>query len=220
MRSLRYGWTHIVRADDYELHMANIGQAQANAHLVRDLILAAGLSEGARVVFAGAGPGQMFEHADADYLRNFDVVFTDINAEFLARLETRAKASGLTRFQTMLDDVEDTKLTGCIEAAVYVLVLEHVDWKKCLESINALKPEILIFVVQRNPTDMSTMVAPHRELPGSLKEASECEKPCLIDQDELVRFMSGIGFSAVSLQEREVPDGKTMCGFVFKRGRD
>jgi hypothetical protein len=36
--TLREAWTRFVAAEDYETHMAAIGQAQANASLVAELV--------------------------------------------------------------------------------------------------------------------------------------------------------------------------------------
>jgi len=59
--SLRQAWTEIVTADDYEEHMASIGQAQAAAELTKHLIRSASLTAGGRITIAGAGTGQMFD---------------------------------------------------------------------------------------------------------------------------------------------------------------
>ena len=59
--SLRQAWTEIVTADDYEEHMASIGQAQAAAELTEHLIRSASLTASGRITIAGAGTGQMFD---------------------------------------------------------------------------------------------------------------------------------------------------------------
>lgn len=56
---LRRAWTEIVTADDYESHMASIGQAQTAAELTRCLLEFASLPTGSRITIAGAGAGQI-----------------------------------------------------------------------------------------------------------------------------------------------------------------
>ena len=51
---LRRAWTCIVTADDYEEHMAAIGQAQAAAELTQHLVRSASLQPGSRITIAGA----------------------------------------------------------------------------------------------------------------------------------------------------------------------
>lgn len=57
----RLAWTQIVRAEDYEEHMAAVGHAQAAAALTAEIMQDAGLRPGARIVIVGAGTGQMFD---------------------------------------------------------------------------------------------------------------------------------------------------------------
>lgn len=79
-----------------------------------------------------------------------------------------------------------------------------------------LQPKRLIVVIQRNPTEMATMVTPHRELPGSLKACAEGEKPSLLEPEELVSFLGGQGWIERRREVRDVADGKAMIGFVFE----
>src|SRR5438874_6565380 len=107
MTSLREAWTG-VSAADYDAHMAVVGQAEANAHLVRRL-LTDHPPPGPRLVFAGAGTGQMFDYVSPDFLRPFEVTFTDISAALLARLadRLRAIAPDWSAHRETVDDVED-----------------------------------------------------------------------------------------------------------------
>jgi hypothetical protein len=43
---LREAWTNLIQAADYEVHMASVGQAQANAKQVEEYFLAARLARG------------------------------------------------------------------------------------------------------------------------------------------------------------------------------
>lgn len=208
---------HTVQAEDYDLHMANVGQAEANAELVRDCLSTAGIPDGARVLLAGAGTGQMFEFVSAEFLQPFKVVFTDINSAFLELLSERATRAGMQNFESTVDDIEESKLEPGFGAIIVVLVLEHVDWKRAASSLVKLAPERLLLVVQRNSPDMESLVTPHRELPGSLKAvAEEGLKASLVDHDELIAHLESIGFVLDNREARPVPDGKEMHCLQFR----
>ena len=74
MRELRDAWSRTITAEDYEAHMAAIGQAQANAALVAEYLQAQPPSRHASVLFAGAGTGQMFEYVSPEILLPLPVV--------------------------------------------------------------------------------------------------------------------------------------------------
>ena len=217
--TLREAWTNVVLAEDYELHMANVGQAEANAELVRNAILDLPLNQGARLLFAGAGPGQMFDYLDGAFLALFEVVFTDINPAFLTRISERAIAAGLVNVSTQVDDVEDPKIKGPFDLAILVLVLEHVDWKKALSRLSQLPAQAFLLVTQKNPPEIQSNVSPNRVLPGSLALASMGEKPHLIDACELGDFMTDLRFRLRSSETRLVADGKEMMALTFDRIR-
>lgn len=211
--TLREAWSKIIQPADYELHMANVGQAQANAELVRELVGMGGV--GQRILFAGCGPGQFLEVASPDYLLPHRCVFTDLSPAFIEQVRTRAQSLRLD-FEALLDDVEESKLEPGFDAVILVLVLEHTRWQRTLAEMIRLQPRRLIIVIQRNPSEMATMVTPHRELPGSLKTCAEGEKPTLLEPGELVAFLGGQGWVERLREVRDVADGKAMIGFVFE----
>src|SRR5215472_3640532 len=94
-QELRRAWTEIVVADDYEEHMAAIGQAKAAAELTRYLIEAASLETGSRITVAGAGTGQMFDLLPPDLFHPYRLTVSDLNPLFLERLRERLTHHGL-----------------------------------------------------------------------------------------------------------------------------
>ena len=217
-RYLREAWTRIVLADDLDTHMAAVGQAQANAALVETMMTTGGPPQHRTVLFAGAGTGQMFDYVTGSFLASFltayRVTFTDINAAFLDRLRERLAGSSLN-YETVVDDIEDSTLSGPFGVAVVVLVLEHVEWQKALHSLVALQPEIVHLVVQRNPPDLRDALTPGRTLPPSIAQASEKAHPTLVDPEAIGSFLAERGYTLVRRFERPVPDAKTMIGLTF-----
>jgi hypothetical protein len=70
--NLRPAWTRIATGEDYDEHTAAVGQAQAAARLTVELLPGADLRRGSRIVIAGSGTGQMFDH----------LICTDLNPTF------------------------------------------------------------------------------------------------------------------------------------------
>jgi hypothetical protein len=197
--------------------MAAIGQAEANARLVADQISGAGLPPGSRILFAGCGPGQMFDFVSTDFLRPFSLTFTDINPEFIEVICRRALDAGLDDSRAVLDDAEAPGVKGPFELAVLVLVLEHLDWKKCLAAQAVLPTRQFLVVIQKNPEGLASNVSPHRELPGSLALASQGESAHLLEEAELLDEFSSLGFELLRTDFRAVADGKEMRGYWFCR---
>lgn len=207
--SLKDVWTTALRPADYEAHMAAIGQAQANAAHIRDFLQLC--PPGARVLIAGAGTGQMFEHLPPSLFDGLRAVFSDINPEFLACLRRRAPAAAC-----VADDLELSSLRGPVDAACAVLVLEHIDWRKGLDTLVALEPRYLFLVVQRNPPDMATAVSPSRRLPGTMQAFAETH-PELRDPLEITAHLRTYDYTQLEEWPRPVADNKTMLGLLFAR---
>jgi len=189
LEALRRAWTEVVTPDDYEQHMAAIGQAEANAHLVKEMIEARPPEPGSTILFAGAGTGQMFDFVDPSFLKPYKLIFTDIRQEFLDRLSVRAERAGL-EFETRIQDLDDNHISHRIkgvEATILVLVLEHVDWRRALTLTLSRR---MYIVIQVNPPELQQAVSPHRVLPPSMAAVSKRARPKLIKRRELIETMT------------------------------
>jgi len=204
--NLRDAWTHQVQAEDYELHMARIGQAEANASLVEELLGKDALPAGSRILIAGAGTGQILS---AELLAPYEVICSDVNQSFLDLLRTRLTC------EAVLDDIEDTKLTPGYALILLVLVLEHVDWRAALRSVVSLKPERIAIVIQSNPPEMTHAVSPGRTPPGTMQVFANEARPHLIPEQDLKTELAEYGFECRYRTHRDVQDGKQMIGLLF-----
>jgi SAM-dependent methyltransferase len=205
--TLREAWTGRVTADDYEAHMQRIGQAEANALLLAELLTGAS----GRVLIAGAGTGQMFGYLPAEFLAGCAVTCSDVNPAFLARLRERFVC------ETVVDDIEDSRLEPGFAVIAVVLVLEHVDWKLAVESLARLEPERLVLIVQRNPSNVTAAVTPGRVPPGTMQVFAGEAPPHLVPTEELIAKLGSFGFELVREEARAVQDGKSMVGLVLRR---
>src|SRR5512146_694737 len=158
-RPLRRAWICTIRAADYDAHMAAVGQAQANAEIVAELFRDRPPRPDARVLFAGAGTGQMFDYVSAEILRPFVTTFADINPEFLDQVRNRLAGFPELRFDTALDDLEGSRLPPGFAMVIAVLVLEHLDWRKAVASMCALSTERVFVVLQENPPELRRVLS-------------------------------------------------------------
>jgi hypothetical protein len=214
--ALRRAWTEIVTPDDYEEHMARIGQAQAGADLTRHLIETAGPPAGARVVFAGAGTGQMLDFLDASLLRPFHLVFADLNPIFLERLKRRLAKFDLAA-EVIEDDFENTALEPAPDLLIATLLLENIDWRRGIGTISALRPAACGIIIQENPPGMKSAITPGRVLPRSMAEAASQAHPVLVPYDQLVAALAAPGYQQTDTSSREVADGKRLISLLFQR---
>jgi SAM-dependent methyltransferase len=212
--ALRHAWTEIVTADDYERHMAAIGQAQAAAELTRHLIASALLEAGDRLVIAGAGTGQVFDFLPAAAVRPYRLVCTDLNPRFLARLRQRLVRHAVDA-ALLVDDIERTALAPGPGLLLATLLLEHIDWPRGVDVLAGLRPRACGIVLQENPPEMTTAVTPGRELPASIGLAVKTAQPVLVPEGDLVAAMAIHGYACKERAAREVADGKRLVGLLF-----
>ena len=213
---LREAWTPIILAEDYEAHMAAVGQAQANAKLVAEYLAAQAPQEGASLLFLGAGTGQMFDIVQPTILLPYQTTFADINAAYLERLDERLRLVVGLRYATVVDDVEKTRLIPGFHTVLAVLLLEHVDWRKAASTIGSLASEQAFVIIQENPANLATAMTPSREITGSMKIFKEVH-PALIPRGELVGEFASHGFALTYSAEKTVADDKKMLALGFAR---
>jgi hypothetical protein len=212
--SLRLAWTEVVTADDYDEHMAAIGQAQAAAALTAEIIRDAGLSANSRIVVIGAGTGHMFDFIEPALFRPFRLICTDLNPTLLARLRERLVKHGLSAL-IAADDIENTAIIGAPHLLLATLVLEHIDWRKGVEAIAALGPPACGIIIQENPTGMTSAVTPGRRIPASIAAAVQMAQPELVPRKELLRAFEARGYRCAITNAREVADGKRLVSTLF-----
>lgn len=213
---LREAWTNFIEAKDYEQHMAAVGQAQANAELVAEYLAAQPPGAGASLLFSGAGTGQMFDFVSPTVFLPYQTTFADINPVYLRCLDERlGKIEGF-RYDTVVDDVEKTRLIPGFHTVLAVLLLEHVDLRKASSTIVELANERALVVIQENPATLATAITPRGEIPGTMKIFTEVY-PTLIPRNELVAEFARQGFELSYSAGKTVSDGKKMLAFGFRR---
>jgi hypothetical protein len=213
-KPLREAWTTIVRPDDYETHMAAIGQAQANAKLVEEYFAKAPLSVDDSILFMGAGTGQMFNFVSHEFLLPYQTTFSDINGAYLKWLSERLKNAENLRYEMVVDDVEQSRLTKTFSLVLAVLLLEHVDWRKGIATLCKLASNAIFVVIQENPPNLPVAYAVNRL--GTMKIFAELH-PTLIPSAQLEAEFNLHAFRKNYAAERTVADGKKMIALGFER---
>ncbi|HXB53934.1 MAG TPA: hypothetical protein VN461_04065 [Vicinamibacteria bacterium] len=213
---LREAWMSLVKAEDYEAHMAEAGQAQANAILVVEYLRLQPTERGASLLFVGAGTGQMFDFAPPTFLLPFATTFADINREYLQRLAARLEPVEGLRHTELLDDIEESRLTGGFKVVLGVLVLEHVAWRRAVSTMCRLAEERAFIVIQENPPTLATAITLNRPLVGTMNVFRECG-PVLIPRSEVEAEFQRQGFAPSYFAERLVADDKRMLALGFER---
>jgi ubiquinone/menaquinone biosynthesis C-methylase UbiE len=212
---LRDAWTTLIKAEDYDAHMAAIGQAQANAELLADLFARRAPAPGAAVLIVGAGTGQIFDYAPAAMLAPYRTTFSDISPHLLEKLKTRVGAAPELKFETIVDDIENSRLLPGFELVIAILVLEHVDWQKAVATMCRLSTARVFVVFQENPPDVASAMTKSRPAIGSMQIFRELN-PHLVPKSEVEGEFKKCGFDLRDSSFREVLDGKRMIALEFE----
>ncbi len=213
--NLRDAWS-VITADDYDRHMAAVGQAEANAGIIREQFADHAPAPGAAILFAGAGTGQMFEFVSPEILRPFSTTFTDINESYLRKLRVRLGSCSGPNVRLLVDDVEHSAVGGRFALVIAVLVLEHVDITRAIATMCALAEARVFVIVQENPAELTTAMT--REPVGTMRVFRDVQ-PHLIAPADIERHFEAHGFRREWTTSRSVLDDKRMVGIEFRRRR-
>ncbi len=214
MANTKQFWKEIVKAEDYDAHMIEAGQAEVNARLIQKIFQEYPLSLGSLIYVPGCGTGQMFDFLKPQDLGNFKFIFSDIKREFIAELEKRIPEG--TDCLIVLDDLEESKINQKVSAALIVLVLQHIDWKLALNNIVVTDPE-LIFLIEQEQDASDGEINQNRNLRPTMKAFSEKARTELIGRKLLEDELYNKGYRLAWLKIESVPFRKRMFAMVFRK---
>ncbi len=106
--ALRHVWTKLITATDLDDHMAQVGQARANAELLQSILDSSAREKPVNLLIAGAGTAQFLDYIPATCLTPFHLTLSDINESFLKRAEERCDRAGLSDVRFVVDNIEVT----------------------------------------------------------------------------------------------------------------
>lgn len=213
----RKGWMKIISAEELDSHMAAIGQAEANADIVKQMFAEYPLQSNSRMLIAGCGTAQLLDYIrPSDFGSNIELVLTDINPSFLAKARERLKRFPGINYTAQEDDIEDTKLSGTYDGALVVLVLQHVEWHKALDSLVGLNPS-KFYIIEQEQDPSQHAVTKSRQLSEAWRRYAKVANPHLIQRKELTDYLAKKGYEVIGSYERAVLDNKIMYGSVFEK---
>ena len=213
----REAWLHVITPEDIDVLMAGNGQAEANAAHVRALLLAHPLGPNARLLVHGCGTCQVLDYLKPADFHGATITFADLSEPMLAFAKRRAASRHGLHYRFVIDDIEDTALTGTYEAVLLSMVLLHVDWNKALRNVVGLRPDCVYVIEQERNAGTPATGAVGRTLPLSIQRYAGTVAVKLVPRKGLIDSMKALGYGLVHLRETGVPDGKKMVGMVFAR---
>lgn len=214
--NLRTAWTHVVKADELDIHLDAIGQAEVNAEIVEKMISDFPLPKGSKLLMPGCGTGQIFNYISHKVLSCHKLVFTDINRTFLDALSERLSGTEIWNFSCHIDDLEGSVLSERFDGIIPVLVLEQLEWEKAIQTMVGFMPTFIYLIIQEQSSAAET-IRVHQKLPDSMKRFSEMAEPRLVPRDDLIGHLSAENYRLNKVYEQQVPNNKVMAGLVFEK---
>lgn len=199
--------------------MDDLGQAEVNAEIVGKMVEDFLLPKGSKILMPGCGTGQIFDYLSPNLFKEYEMVFTDINLEFLEKLSGRLSDTPIGHFRCHVDDLESTHLDEEFDGIIPVLVLEQLDWNKALKTLIEYKPQYIYLIIQEQWDGVETITVNVKSRESILK-FSEMANPQLVPRDRLIKCLSESHYHLSKTYEREVPNSKRMVGLVFRRDHD
>jgi SAM-dependent methyltransferase len=211
----RLAWTTIVAPNELDAHMTETGQLEANAEVLNGLMREYNKLGPHMVYVPGCGTGQLFAALNHQSPLKDTYLFCDIREEFLQKLERRLSRD--VKYSVRVDDIEASKVTEKYDAAVIVLVLEHVDWNLALTNVLKVLPEMIFIILQVNGDAEAGAVTKQRKLKPTIKKFAEVANPQLVSTAKLEAQMTDLGFKKIKELDKPVQDNKIMRGLCFAR---
>jgi SAM-dependent methyltransferase len=215
-QSERDAWLNIIKPAELDAHMLSIGQAETNASIVQEMFRRFPLLESAKLLVHGCGSCQMFDYLSLENLGKVELTFADFSPAMLEEGKRRLERFQGTDWKVVLDDIEDSRLSGNFDAVLLVLVLLHVDWRRGIENLLRLSPT-RFYVVEQEQTPDASSITMKDKLPPSIERYSEIAEMDLVPQNDLVDFLGMKGYRTLWTSSRPVPGDKKMIGSVFER---
>jgi hypothetical protein len=210
------GWTQVVTPEYLDIHMAVIGQAESNAKIILKMFLEFPLPNDSKLLVAGCGTCQMFDYFEPQKIGKLQFVFSDINPFFLELVKKRLKKYSKIKYKLVVDNVESSRLKEKIDGILAVLLLEHIEWKKGIDSFVKLKPKKIYLIIQEQ-NDRKGFVTTKRKLRPSIEEFTKIANPKLVDKKELTNYLKTFNYNLSLCINNSVPDNKLMVGLVFEK---
>ena len=212
----RQAWLSIVKPEELDIHMASVGQAETNAGIVKEMFACIALEDHARLLVHGCGSCQMLDYLSLSEIGNVDFTFADLSPAMAEEGKRRLAGVSGAKYNLVVDDIEQSTLSGSYDAVLLVLVLLHVDWRVSLENMMRLGVQRFYIIEQEQGPGVSPITHKEKLLP-SMERYSAISEMSLVPRLDLVAFMEERGYTRRWTTTHPVPGDKAMAGFVFER---
>ena len=212
----RRAWLHIVKPAELDVHMVSIGQAKTNAGIVKEMFRSLPLAEGGKLLVHGCGSCQMLDYLSLSDLGSISFTFADLSPAMMEGGKGRLSKVRNATYNLVIDDIENSELTGQYDAILLVLVLLHVDWRSALGNMMRLGARRFYIIEQEQGPGVSSVTIKEKLLP-SMEEYRVVSEMTLVLREELMSFMNSRGYRLQWSATRPVPGDKAMMGVVFER---
>lgn len=209
-------WKSIIPAEDLDKHMAAVGQAQANAKILQKMLIDFPIEPKTNILVPGCGTGQIFDYLDVSLFKDFNLIFSDINKEYLNKLDQRLKKIQKINYKIIEDDIETIKIRNRFDSCIIILLLEHVNWQQVLLNIVHLKIKSIYLIIQKQGKNQH-MTTEYKDIPLSIKEFSKLAKSKIILESVLKKYLKKEGFNLLKKYKERVLDNKEMVGIFFSK---
>jgi tRNA A58 N-methylase Trm61 len=199
---------HFRRATALAAALLAVGPVRALESEAQRTFAALGLRPGLQVADVGTGNGEWAERIGREVGDTGHVYATEVDRDHLQGVESRIKEAGLRNVTTVLGTQEDTGLApGCCDAILLRMVYHHfTDPARMRASLRAaLRRGAPLVVIDTEPQKN------WRHLEGVPERGGHG-----INEDVLVREMTGDGFEVVARHDHWTGDGDRYC-VVFRR---
>jgi len=209
-------WKSTIPADDLDKHMLATKQVQANVKILEKMLNDFPIKEGTNILVPGCGTGQIFDYIDINLFSNYHLTLTDINKEYLKKIDQRFKKNQKISYKIIEDDIEIPKIQQKFDSSILILVLEHIEWKKALENILNLGVNSVYIIIQKQDKNKQ-IVTSYKNIPKSITKFSTITKSQLIDEHKIKQYFKKNGFNLLKSYSEKIMDNREMIGlFLFK----
>jgi len=208
-------WKSTIPANDLDKHMLATKQVLANAKILQNIIGDFPIND-MKILVPGCGTGQIFNYLNPTIFSDSNLIFTDINKEYLEKLDLRLKKFQKISYKIIKDDIENTKIQEQFDSCILILILEHIDWEKAIKNILNFGVKSFYIIIQKQDKNKQTVTS-YKDIPKSITKFSTIAKSHLISASEIEQYFKKEGFNLLRECGEKVINNKEMVGLYFSR---
>jgi len=169
-----------------------------------------------KILVPGCGTGQIFDYLNLKQLSDSNLTFTDINKEYLEKLNPKLKKIQKISYKIIVDDIETTKIQEEFDSCILILILEHTEWEKVIKNILNFRVNSFYIIIQKQNKNKQIVIS-YKDVPKSITKFSTTAKYHLINVSEIKLYFKKEEFNLLKEYGEKVIDNKEMIGLFFSK---